>query len=125
MKDTISGGNPAGRAGGVARPVPRNGRNAGASNPLVGTSTPLRPIAAMTPAPWGWRWRTVRRRADWYRLCRGNLARPGREQPNPGRQRSRVTGVRFGYGGPGGDAGIHQRGPRGCRQVISSLFFTP
>jgi len=33
-----------------------------------------------------------------YRLSGGNQARPGREQPNPRRQRSRVTGWRFGLG---------------------------
>jgi len=47
----------------------------------------------MTPAPWGW-WRRIpsRRRGD-NRHNQGNLARPGREQPNPGHQRSRVTGA--------------------------------
>jgi len=31
-----------------------------------------------------------------YHLCRGKVARPGREQPNPWRQRSQVNEVRLG-----------------------------
>ncbi|ACL11625.1 hypothetical protein DKAM_1299 [Desulfurococcus amylolyticus 1221n] len=44
----------------------------------------------MTPAPWGWwRWSPLWREGVNH-LSQGNPARPGREQPNPGHQRSWV-----------------------------------
>jgi len=42
----------------------------------------------MKPVPRGLRRRGACRRAGYYRLSRGNLARPGREQPSLGRRRS-------------------------------------
>jgi len=42
---------------------------------------------------WGWRSRGALRREGCYRVCQANLARPGREQPKPGR--SALRGVRI------------------------------
>jgi len=71
----------AGRAGGVAA-LPRRRRKAGPVTPPgrgAGPATARR--SAMNPAPRGRRWRRASRRGGTYRLCRGNLARPGRGQP--------------------------------------------
>ncbi len=86
-----------------------------------------RPSRPMTPVPRGRRWRSPLRREGGYRLCRGNQARPGREQPNPGRpafagERGEATAgppAVAGRGAPhGGRAGP---GPWGAPPVLRSL----
>ena len=115
----------AGRAEGLA--LPRNPKPGVMRGPVTrhrGQGLLARAHAPpMTSAPWGRGWRGARRRAGSYRLCRGNLARPGREQPNPGPRRSRVNGATgTGMGDPQRVLVPRWRGPRTPRRCDTYYY---
>jgi len=88
----------AGRAGGLAHPQTRKGVTRGPVTVARCTRTSGILPLAMKPALWGLRWRRPPRRRGLNRLHEGKQARPGREQPNPRRKRSQVTGGSEGGG---------------------------
>jgi len=88
----------AGRARGLAHPQTRKGGTRGpVTAACCARSRGILPLA-MKPALWGLRWRRSPRRRGLNRLHEGKQARPGREQPNPRRKRSQVTGGSEGGG---------------------------